>query len=308
MPGTAITRRRGTASPRWRYGAPGPTAEAAGEVTSTGGAVDTGMELALTTGTGKTEYALSMAFARRMAVWQYPQPVCNLRRHLVMQVKYIDLASRTPNLIREAQCGCLREMLAGTQAVEAPPSTASEESCEFVLSLAWTSLAHLVAIPAARDTSTLPIAETDPHPASTAVARAPDLDAHADSGFRTMTRPVLDSIDEVEALRQDWDGEGGLPASPVAAALARSLVVEIAESCLGRKIPWMPPGVVPTGSGGIDLTWRQDGRRAWLIVGDRGRNDIVCVTKQPGAPAERQTESAGDAVERVLRVLSGKPT
>lgn len=126
----------------------------------------------------------------------------------------------------------------------------------------------------------------------TTVSGEPSLPAgHAEM------QSVLERIDACSRLSRDWDGEGGVATTRRAAALAGEVVRRAANRARESRLEWHPPGVVPTGEGGVDLTWHVGNRRAFLVIRAAPEGSVVAVTREAEGRAVRQVVSPARASE-----------
>jgi hypothetical protein len=71
-------------------------------------------------------------------------------------------------------------------------------------------------------------------------------------------------IDELQSLKDDWDGYGGYAPSKLVCSHANRLI-----NCLAREFPELPsPEISPTSNGTVLLTWGGGLGEATLEVGD----------------------------------------
>jgi hypothetical protein len=119
---------------------------------------------------------------------------------------------------------------------------------------------------------------------------------------------ALEAMGEIAALSelaQDWDGEGGKPATEAAKNQALALLTHAyAGVSFAKLATWKRPAVSTSGDGGVDLSWIGTERSALFIVYPAPANDmVVCVTQKQGAAPQRVVLPLAEAVRKVVWVL-----
>ena len=82
-------------------------------------------------------------------------------------------------------------------------------------------------------------------------------------------RPTLARLASLMSLAPNWDGYGGAPVTPQAAACALQFLARVMESRTSL------PSVVPLGPGGVQLEWHRGGLDVEVYVYAGGRGTLA---------------------------------
>jgi hypothetical protein len=107
--------------------------------------------------------------------------------------------------------------------------------------------------------------------------------------------PTLNALGELLALPANWDSYGAYRVDPESVASAGRAL------CLVMGSDTIPPTIVPTSEGGIQLEWHARGVDLEIDISPTGRRYISCVDRQ------RETEWEGDFnihLDRLLSIMS----
>jgi hypothetical protein len=106
---------------------------------------------------------------------------------------------------------------------------------------------------------------------------------------------IVQTIDELLALEEDWDSYGANRISPKACERTLALLDAIMTDDTAA------PQVAPLSCGGIQLEWHQDGYDIEIGIQDEGQPSVYC--DEPGAQ-EGEEWMLGD-LTRIRRIVRG---
>lgn len=110
-------------------------------------------------------------------------------------------------------------------------------------------------------------------------------------GLRPSADQVLEgfaALIEESALPENWDGDGALPVSGVAAAVSGEILFRISRFCTLHHSA-KPENIVAPGNGGLFMDWDFPHKRLELFINPVGVLTLVEVTKIGGDDAEWDT-------------------
>jgi hypothetical protein len=113
-------------------------------------------------------------------------------------------------------------------------------------------------------------------------------------------RALFERLDELSALRQDWDSYGGLPPTARAIGAASRLIVE--ATTRGDEVP---AEVMPFPDGGLHVIWEQGQTELQIDVGPSGTLGYLVIHQTDGS--RTMTEGEGISLAEALALVAQLP-
>lgn len=123
---------------------------------------------------------------------------------------------------------------------------------------------------------------------------------------RTTVQPALDRLAQLGRLGPNWDSYGGAPPSARAIAVARQLMLGVAERLADEagERAW-PYAVAPLADGCVQLTWRGPSDEIEVEIGPRDSIGYLLIKRHGDEESFEEGEgvSASDVLKIIGRVL-----
>ena len=127
--------------------------------------------------------------------------------------------------------------------------------------------------------------------------------AHAVAGKPLLSfQPARDTLDELAALREDWDSYGATPPTALAISLAHGILANVAERHADiadeQALPW---ATAPLADGGVQFEWRGPGGALEVEIGPDGA--LSYLVERDEQTVERSAPDGSARLEEVLAAL-----